>query len=415
MNKLDFWMRFSVINFAVVALLGVLMRYKIAFSLPMLDQKHLQEAHSHFAFYGWVTQVIYVLVLRYLVKNNATADLQKYKVLLWINLAASYLMVVSFVYGGYFWLSIAASTAALLVSFVMLYYLSRDFKAVTEFSKHWFMAGLWFAALSSIGVFTLSFMTATDQLSQTLYLASTYYFLHFQYNGFFIFSCIGLLVSRLNHYGAGLPIEKHRMIFILMVLGCIIGFGLSVLWMNLPLWLLLIITVGTIAQTVASFILFQSIIAQWNLITKRISKTQQLVWIYVGFAFAVKILLQLGSNIPQVSEFAFGFRNVVIAYLHLVLLMCISIYLLNEILATNRFGFSKSMCNGLYIVLVGIVLNEAVLGLMGVLSIKYIALPNSQYMLFAISVLILLGLLLMVYAMYKTEKKPQTTAASQNT
>lgn len=408
-------MRFSVINFAVVALLGVLMRYKIAFSLPMLDQKHLQEAHSHFAFYGWVTQVIYVLVLRYLVKNNATADLQKYKVLLWINLAASYLMVVSFVYGGYFWLSIAASTAALLVSFVMLYYLSRDFKAVTEFSKHWFMAGLWFAALSSIGVFTLSFMTATDQLSQTLYLASTYYFLHFQYNGFFIFSCIGLLVSRLNHYGAGLPIEKHRMIFILMVLGCIIGFGLSVLWMNLPLLLLLIITVGTIAQTVASFILFQSIVAQWNLITKRISKTQQLVWIYVGFAFAVKILLQLGSNIPQVSEFAFGFRNVVIAYLHLVLLMCISIYLLNEILATNRFGFSKSMCNGLYIVLVGIVLNEAVLGLMGVLSIKYIALPNSQYMLLAISVLILLGLLLMVYAMYRTEKKPHTTAASQNT
>ena len=54
MNK-AYWLKFSVFNFCIVALIGVLMRYKIAYSLPFLDQKFLQHGHSHFAFYGWIT------------------------------------------------------------------------------------------------------------------------------------------------------------------------------------------------------------------------------------------------------------------------------------------------------------------------------------------------------------------------
>ena len=37
MNK-AYWLKFSVFNFCIVALIGVLMRYKIAYSLPFLDQ-----------------------------------------------------------------------------------------------------------------------------------------------------------------------------------------------------------------------------------------------------------------------------------------------------------------------------------------------------------------------------------------
>ncbi len=45
-----FLLKFSVFSFVIVAILGVLMRYKIAFSLPFVEQKHLQEAHSHLLF-----------------------------------------------------------------------------------------------------------------------------------------------------------------------------------------------------------------------------------------------------------------------------------------------------------------------------------------------------------------------------
>lgn len=45
-----FWLRFSVINLLIVALLGTLMRYKIGFEFPFFNQKNIQHSHSHFAF-----------------------------------------------------------------------------------------------------------------------------------------------------------------------------------------------------------------------------------------------------------------------------------------------------------------------------------------------------------------------------
>ena len=41
--------KIALINLSVVALIGVIMRYKIGFDFPFFDQKHLQHAHSHFA------------------------------------------------------------------------------------------------------------------------------------------------------------------------------------------------------------------------------------------------------------------------------------------------------------------------------------------------------------------------------
>lgn len=118
MKNLAFWLKFSVFNLFLVAVLGVLMRYKIAFSLPWLDQKFLQETHSHFAFYGWITACIYVLIVRYLQRTQPNLPTEKYKFLLVVNMITSFGMLVTFLYNGYFWLSIIFSAVALLTSFV---------------------------------------------------------------------------------------------------------------------------------------------------------------------------------------------------------------------------------------------------------------------------------------------------------
>lgn len=49
------YFRYSVISLFIVAVLGTLMRYKIAFSFPYFDQKNLLHAHSYFAFSGWIS------------------------------------------------------------------------------------------------------------------------------------------------------------------------------------------------------------------------------------------------------------------------------------------------------------------------------------------------------------------------
>ena len=401
MKNIVFWLRFSVLNFFLVAVLGVLMRYKIAYSLPIVDQKHVQEAHSHFAFYGWITQIIYVLMIRYLHGILSEQQLKKYHTLLIINAISAYAMIPSFIYNGYYWASIAASTAALLTSFVFFFFLLKDLKGKKDLAKPWFIGGLFFAVISSVGVFGLSYMMSSGNITQDLYLASTYYYLHFQYNGFFIFSCIGLLLYSLKGIGAEISDSDNRMIFWLMFVGCVIGVGLSVLWMKMPMWIYIAIILGTIAQTLGAAKLYLVVKRNWAKAVLNFSALQRFVLMYVGFAFFAKTVLQLGSTIPALSQFAFGFRNVVIAYLHLILLMCVSAFLINQILATNVFKMTKPVLTGLKLLLLGIFLNEAVLGLMGIFSIKYISIPFAPEILLAVSLLMMFSLLAILVSLKK--------------
>lgn len=388
----SFWLKLSVFNFFLVALLGVIMRYKILYSLPFLDQKHLQEAHSHFAFYGWITNALYVLILIYLERVNSALNLKKYENLIVVNIISSFAMLGTFIYGGYFWGSIAASTVSLLCSFVFFYFFLKDSTKIQDASKIWFQAGLFFAVISSLGVFNLAYMKMSGNIKQDLYLGSEYYFLHFQYNGFFIFSCIGLLLFSLKEAIAPISESKNKLIFWLMFFGCLIGVGLSVLWMKMPVSIFTVIVIATIGQTVGAVLLYDFVKKSWGNLILKWSPMQRFVLIFAGFAFAVKIALQLGSNIPALNQFAFGFRNVVIAYLHLVLLMCIATFLINQILATNYFTITKQLLLGVKLLLLGIFLNEFILGLMGVFSIKYIAIPYANHMLLYASLLMFVSI-----------------------
>lgn len=398
------WLKFSVFNFVLVALLGVIMRYKILYSLPFLEQKHLQEAHSHFAFYGWITNVLYILMVIYLSKVRPEISVRKYNILIILNLMASFAMIGTFIYGGYFWGSIAASAVALLVSFVFAFFFVKDLKYLRETSKIWFLGGLFFAVISSAGVFNLAYMKSSGNITQDLYLASEYYFLHFQYNGFFIFACIGLLLYSLKEAGTLIIEKENKLMFWLMFFGCLIGFGLSVLWLKLSIPVFALIILASLAQTYGAFLLYRIVRRSWTNLILKWSAVQRFVLIFVGIAFAAKILLQLASNVPAVSQFAFGFRNVVIAYLHLVLLMCIATYLLSLVLATNYFNITKSLITGLKLFLAGIFLNEFMLGLMGVFSIRYIAVPYANHFLLAFSVLILVALL-MIFVSLRRRKE----------
>ena len=389
-----FWLKFSIFNFFLVALLGVIMRYKIAYSFPFLDQKHLQEAHSHFAFYGWITNAIYVLIAYYLRKVNPEINLKKYEALIVVNLLASFAMLGTFMYGSYFWGSILASAIALLCSFVFFFFFIQDSKKIQDASKIWFLGGLFFAVISSVGVINLGYMKSTNSMTMDKFLASEYYYLHYQYNGFFIFSCIGLLLFSLKEAGSGISEKKNKLLFWLMFFGCLIGYGLSVLWMKMPIYVFVVIVIATLAQTFGAVMLYDFVKKSWTNLVLKWSPMQRFVLIFAGFAFAVKIALQLGSNIPAVNQFAFGFRNIVIAYLHLVLLMCIATFLVNQILATNFFNINKPLLLGLKLLLLGIFLNEAMLGLMGIFSIKYIAIPLANHFLLLFSVLMMVSLLI---------------------
>jgi hypothetical protein len=100
------WILIALINFCVVALAGIVMRYKINFPLPFVNQKYLLHAHSHFAFTGWVTLALMALMVDYLQKQNIPINYKKYHYVLLANCVAAYGMFFSFIVEGYAFYSI---------------------------------------------------------------------------------------------------------------------------------------------------------------------------------------------------------------------------------------------------------------------------------------------------------------------
>ena len=393
--KTSFWIRFSIFNLLLVAFLGLLMRYKIGFEFPLLDQKSLQHSHSHFAFAGWVSHTLMTLLISFLQKHDLKNNIafKKYNLVLIGNLICSYVMLFSFIIQGYGAVSITFSTLSIFASYWFAYVFFKDCKQIETKSTavKWFKAAIFFNVISSLGTFALAYMMATKNIHQNEYLASIYYYLHFQYNGWFFFACMGLLLDYLKVTTSSNRIYSQS--FILLFWSCIAGYFLSTLWLDLPLWIYIITAISAIVQVVVWYLLFKTIIKENKSIFVNLPGYLKYLIIFISLALSVKFLLQLGSTIPAVSELAFGFRPIVIAYLHLILLAIISLFLLFYVYANNFVVINKKTILGLILFSLGVILNEVVLGIQGVASLSYTLIPFINESLFGIALLLFTSIL----------------------
>ena len=400
----NYWIKFSIVNLVIIALLGVLMRYKIGFDFPYLTQKNILHAHSHFAFSGWITHSIYVLIIYFIINKISSNYLKQYKIILITNLVCSYGMLISFFFTGYSFISISLSTLTIVNSCFLTYYLFKDFKKFEGYNPSiaWFKAAMWFNLISSVGTFYLAYMMASRNFNEHWYLASVYFYLHFQYNGFFTFSCFGLMINKLPKFLPSYTYNKQ--IFTLFFSSCIFAYFLSVLWAKIPNWLYVIVLLAAIIQIIAWYLFIKGIInaLKGNNYVPRFSK---FIFSFVALAFTVKLLLQLGSTHPQLSKLAFGFRPVVIAYLHLVLLAVISIFLIGYFYTNKLIHITKNTTKAVYIFMVGVFLNELALAIQGVASFSYLPIKQINEILFIISLILFLGSVMIVYSQRKTDTK----------
>lgn len=395
-----FWLKFSLINLLIVAGLGVLMRYKIGFDFPYFSQKNIQNAHSHFAFAGWITHALYVLLINFIQNKLPLLNTKIYKRIIIANILCSYGMLFSFFYQGYGTLSIILSTGTIIIVCIFTYHYFKDLKKIDDSNpaKPWFKAALLFSIISSLGTFYLAYMMVSRNFNENWYLASIYFYLHFQYNGFFIFTCLGLFFSESNTLFPQFKYDK--LFFKLFYISFIPAYFLSVLWAKLPTWLYIVVAIAAFTQVVAWFKVLKAIkVALVGGI--KFDKFTKYLFLFVATAFSIKLLLQLGSTIPAVSTLAFGFRPVVIAYLHLVLLAVISVFILTYMYTFKLISVNKSLLVALSVFVIGIFFNELVLAIQGIAGFSYVVVKYVNETLFGISLLLFLGALLMVYSQRK--------------
>ncbi|WP_310560517.1 hypothetical protein [Flavobacterium sp.] len=402
-----FWLKISLLNLCIVAVIGVLMRYKIGFEFPYLDQKHLQHSHSHFAFAGWLGHTLMVLMVYFIQTKITDFQGNKYKKIIITNLICSYGMLVSFIIEGYGVVSIVLSTGSILVSYIFAYRFVKDLKLLNDdlLAKSWFKAALFFNVISSVGTFYLAYMMASKNVVQDWYLSSIYYYLHFQYNGWFFFACMGLAFGFLN-----LRKSEHSFYetsFRLFTIACIPAYFLSTLWLDLPLWLYVVTVLAAIIQVFTWFKLLAILLKTRRNVLENYAPLLRYVLLFVSFALSVKLLLQLGSTVPIISQLAFGFRPIVIAYLHLILLGIITLFLLFYIYVNHLILISKNLKYGLFLFTIGVLLNEIVLAVQGIASFSYTIIPFVNEILFGVAIILFIGIGITArYSIKKAKNNP---------
>jgi len=398
--RLAFWLKFSVVNLFLVALLGMLMRYKFGFDFPFFVQKHLLHSHSHFAFAGWISHTLMVLMI-YSLKNKTTEiSLPKYTWLVIANLICSYGMLVFFIIQGYAFWSILFSTLSIFVSYLFAYFYIKDLKLVgKETSKNWYKGALFFYVISSLGTFFLAYTVASGKLMFNPYLASIYYYLHFQYNGWFLFACIGLLADflKLNNHENTLFNKAFRWLFI----STLVTYMLSVLWVKIPAWLYVITIIFSVIQFAVWIGMLILVIRKKGEILKYQPLFLQYFLKFAGLCLTLKFVFQLLSVIPSLNQFVFGVRSIIIAYLHLILLGVISLFLLYYIYANKFLTLNKTTKNGLIGFTFGIFLNEFILAIQGMSAFGYILVPKINELLFGATLVMFTSLIFVVVGAFR--------------
>lgn len=387
---------FALLNLLIVAVIGVILRYKIAFSLPFIDQRNLLHGHSHFAFAGWITHTLMFLLVLYLAAKKGDEIIKKFQWLINANLFTAYGMLIFFPIQGYAFFSILFSTLSIFVSYVFAYLYWKELNSLPQqkVSHWWIKAALLFNALSSLGAFSLALMMATKNMHENIYLASVYFFLHFQYNGWFLFACIGLATEK---FFCNVRESVLKKIFLMFVMACVPAYLLSALWLPIPLWIYVIVVLAAFSQLAGWIFILKLIRQQLFYIKSILNTTSRRLFLLSSIAFSIKLLLQLGSTIPSLSKLAFGFRPIVIGYLHLILLGVITLFLIGFMVTEKIIILKKSTIYGIVIFTAGVIVNELFLMIQGFAALNYITVPLINELLFFASIVICSGIILVNY------------------
>lgn len=393
------WFYVALINFLIVSVYGALMRYKFLFPLSGLDQKNLLHAHSHFAFTAWVSMALMLFMPMFQRGHKADDRVEKpYAVLLYFNLITSVCMLIAFTAQGYALLSIIFSTLSLFVSFAFIGKFWRDLNSANLASsiKHWYYVAIISNAVSAVGTFYLIYLKASHQENPFEQQASIYFYLHFQYNGWFFFGCLALFYHWLICETGAVFFPKYMQY--LFSLSVIPTYFLTILWWKgIPAYVGYVVFATVLLQGLCWLWFLSGSLKTMKLIETK-SNSMSLLWIIVALGVSAKLILQGFSIIPSMSVLVYGFRPIAIAYLHLVLLVNISMFLIGLAFSQAMLKASRFTFFTIVFLIVGILFNEIALALQGLGGIYHWNFTFTHTSLLWASIIIVTSLLLLLIA-----------------
>jgi hypothetical protein len=116
-------------------------------------------------------------------------------------------------------------------------------------------------------------------------------------------------------------------------------------------------------------------------------------------SFAIKMLLQTGTIIPSLRNAVFGYRPIIIGFLHLVFLGFVTFFILSDFLVAGIFAPQKRFSTTAIIFFAtAIIINETILLINGLGLMLYSTNSSYPWLLWGVAILLLIGAILMLIA-----------------
>ncbi|TBW27990.1 hypothetical protein [Gramella sp. KN1008] len=384
----------ALIYFFLIAFLGVMLRIFPIVDMPV-NYRFIVHTHSHIALLGWVYTGLTTLIYFAFLKSAAVR--KRYRIIFWFTQITIIGMLVTFPFTGYALFSIIFSSLFLLASYWFVYFFFKHCPATLKKKPSYKLVkiSLWYMVISSLGPWALGAIMNTAGSGSPWYRNAIYFFLHFQYNGWFIVALCGIFLFVFEQKSYTLSRKVFTPFYYLLNGGVVLTFFLSLLWMH-PNWsFYLLALLGGVMQLISFGMLFRAVYARAMSIFKEMSSlVKTSVWMAILFLF-VKLCAQILGSFPVISDTVFTNLDMIISYIHWVFLGLVSVLLMAFL---YQFQLMKLSLSRLYFYIAGFFLTELLIFSRGMAAIAGIEMTSYLHLLIGIASLWLLIAIALILA-----------------
>jgi hypothetical protein len=257
---------------------------------------------------------------------------------------------------------------------------------------------------STLGVWCLGPAVGIMGKASAFYQIAIQFFLHFQFNGWFLFAVLALFFKQSK---IKIDEKKFRLFYCFFIASTFLTLALPVSWsLSSPLFYWINV-LGVILQLFSSILFIQMIRPHFKVFFSNLQSIEKIVYRFALFSLALKVIIQLVVLVPELAQVSHEIRNFVIGYIHLTMLGIITGFLFGFAFQ-NDFLNSKNTFQkwGTILFLLGFVATEILLFLQGIwLFLNKGSFPDYYQNLFLSSICLPVGLLMLTIGIFKLKSK----------
>lgn len=393
------WPYFAILHLLLTAAAGVLLRAAPYFQMTGIDYGNVLHAHSHTGVLGWGYVALFLLLANQFFPDSFQVQ-RHIRICFVLTQFVVIGMFIAFFLQGYALFSVIFSSLHGLLSYWFVFWFFKHSHHAFKKNKTKtnvplaFACGALFALfISYFGPWSLGYLASNGLRDTPWFDLSVYFFLHFQYNGWFLFALVAVVYAVMDQQQIPYSLKRARFQFWIGIVSLFPAFLVSALWLNPgPLWQTIAFVAGCL-QLTAALLLGVNVWHARHVLRLKWSTRSFLLLALAIAALLLKSVMEPISTISGLKELVFDTRSVVIGFLHLVLLgfmsfLCLALFLQKGWLNAR----SRIVRTGSVSFIVGFLLNELVLFLQGLMQwTGDTHLPYANALLFAAALLLLGG------------------------